>query len=65
MLKNKVKIFYSLTCVDLEQCINDFIEDKSVYDIKFTHTIDGCGNNFYRALIWYCDDEEESNNARE
>lgn len=59
MLQNKVKIFYSRTCTDLELYINDFIEDKSVYDIKFTHTVDRNLDHYYRALIWYCDDAKE------
>ena len=59
MLQNKVRIFYSRTCTDLEHYINDFIEGKTVYDIKFTHTVDRNLDQYYRALIWYCDDAKE------
>ncbi len=55
----KVKIFASTNGIELEQCINDFIQNKQVIDIKYTSiSINNVGVND-RALILYEDLDSE------
>lgn len=44
----KVKIFKNFSYGDLEKDINDFIEDKSIEDVKFIEKGD-----FYCAMVLY------------
>lgn len=44
----KVKIFKNFSYGDLEKDINEFIEDKSIEDIKFI-----IKDNFYYGMVLY------------
>lgn len=49
----KVKIFKNFSYGDLEKDINDFIEDKSIEDIKFI-----IKDNFYYGMVIYREDKK-------
>lgn len=58
---NKIKMIRTYSYLNLEEEINNFIADKFVCDIRYTHCVDRNCDHHYSAMIWYLDRKEEEN----